>query len=527
MKTYNPDVLNCLANLSNDEVFTPPALANQVLDMLPQELFCSPDTTFLDPVSKSGIFLREIVKRLDRGLQLIIPDRQQRIDHIMHHQVFGIATTELTSYISRRSLYCSRDASGQYSVSHFDSAEGNIIYRNLRHTWQKGKCIYCGASQEVYDRTDADEHYAYQFIHTDYPQKLFPNMNIGASREQNGTRSNSAEAQPNVYKINDFMKFDVIIGNPPYQLSDGGGRESSATSLYHKFIIQAKRLSPRYLCMIVPARWYTGGKGLDDFRDEMLKDTRIRVIHDFQETNDCFPGVNIRGGVCYFLWDAQNHGLCKVVNHIKGEESVMIRPLLEKDCSVFIRHNASVSILKKVQKLNGQTFSNIVSSRKPFGIESNFKNFVTICSKQHNIKLYRFGETGYVNIENIEKQQELIPRWKVLVSKASPGGDEYPHSIVSQPIIAEPNSACTETYLVIKDFDNEEECYNLVSYIKTRFFRFMMSLMKNTQNISKASYSFVPLQDFSHPWTDEMLYKKYKLTDEEIAFIESMIRPME
>lgn len=497
-QTYNPDVLNCLANLSNDEVFTPPALANQVLDMLPQELFSNPKSKFLDPVSKSGVFLREIVKRLDKGLAHLIPDNQQRIDHIMHNQVYGVAITELTSHISRRSLYCSKCADSEYSVSHFPNPEGNIQYKALRHTWVGGKCKYCGASQDVYDRSDADEQYAYQFIHTDKPERLFNNM-----------------------------KFDVIIGNPPYQMSDGGGRESSATSLYHKFIIQAKKLYPHYLCMIVPARWYTGGKGLDEFREAMLHDNRLKIIHDFQETDDCFPGLNIRGGVCYFLWDSLYKGDCLVVNHIKGEEIVMRRPLLEKGCEVFIRHNSSISILKKVQLYKEQTLSQYVSSRKPFGIDSNFSSYSNTKNSANTIRLYRHGEDGYIKESQIEKLKIYIPRYKVLVSKASPGGDEYPHSIVSKPIIAEPNSVCTETYLVIKCFDTAEECLHLVSYIKTRFFRFMMSLMKNTQNISKASYSFVPLQDFSHPWTDDMLYKKYNLDDKEIAFIESMIRPME
>ena len=205
----------------------------------------------------------------------------------------------------------------------------------------------------------------------------------------------------------------------------------------------------------------------------------------------------------------------------------MIRPLLEHGCNVFIRHNKAVSILKKVKAYKEECFSNFVSSSKPFGMRANFDGFKTAQSPEFNIKLYRFGALGYINIKSVEKLEYLVPRWKVIVSKASPGGDEYPHSIVSQPIIAEPNSACTETYLVIKDFDTKEECENLVSYIKTRFFRFMMSLMKNTQNIAKASYSFVPLQDFSHSWTDQMLYKKYGLTEEEIAFIESMIRPMD
>ena len=496
--TYNPDVLNCLANLSNDEVFTPPSFANQVLDLLPKEVFTSPETTFLDPVSKSGVFLREIVKRLDRGLEPLMPNRRERIEHILKKQVFGIAITELTSHLSRRSVYCSKDASSEYSVTRFSTESGNILYSPLHHTWQNGKCRYCGASQEVYDRGDQAEQYAYQFIHTDNPHTLFNNM-----------------------------KFDVIIGNPPYQLSDGGGRDSSATPLYHKFILQAKKLNPHYLSMIIPARWYTGGKGLDEFRNEMLHDERLSVIHDYQETDDCFPGLNIRGGVCFFLWDSLHKGECKVFNHIKSLDNVMWRPLLESGCSVFIRHNASISILHKVQQYREDKLGHYVSSRKPFGLESNFSKFKEVKTPLFNIKLYRFGDSGFINIDQIEKLKEIIPRYKVLVSKASPGGDEYPHSIVSQPIIAEPYSACTETSLIIKDFDSRRECENLVSYIKTRFFRFMMSLMKNTQNISKASYSFVPLQDFSHPWTDEMLYKKYGLTDEEIAFIESMIRPME
>ena len=500
MINYNPDVLSCLANLSNDEVFTPPEIANRMLDLLPKEIWSDSKVKFLDPFCKSGVFLREITKRLLDGLSEEIPDMQERLDHILHYQVYGMAITELTSLVSRRSLYCSKEASSEYSISRFDEAAGNIVFHEIPHTWNEstGKCIYCGASRDVYERGEDKESHAYQFIHTDNPKELFNNM-----------------------------KFDVIIGNPPYQLNDGGGRDSAAIPLYDKFVQKAKQLAPHFLIMIIPARWYTGGRGLDDFRDNMISDTRLKVIHDYPETDDCFPGLNIRGGVCYFLWDSLYHGDCTIINHIKGKMIEMKRPLKEANIPLLIRYNQSISIMKKVLKFKEVSLGKYVSTSKPFGMRSNFSDFTSIQTEMHSVKLYRFGENGYVAKKIIVKNEKLIDRYKVLVSKASPGGDEYPHSIVSQPIVSEPNSVCTETYLVIKDVDSRIEAENLVSYIKTRFFRFMMSLVKNTQNISKASYTFVPLQDFSHPWTDEMLYRKYKLSSDEIAFIESMIRPME
>lgn len=495
---YNPDVLTCLANLSNDEVFTPPTLANQMLDSLPQELFSNSKTTFLDPVSKSGVFLREIAKRLMIGLETEIPNQQERLNHIFSKQLFGIAITELTSLLSRRSVYCSKIANGKYSICEtFTNEQGNIIFDKTEHTWKNGKCTFCNASQEVYEREDALETYAYQFIHTNNPEKIFKNM-----------------------------KFDVIIGNPPYQLSDGGAQQS-ASPIYHKFIQQAKKLNPTYLTMIVPARWYAGGKGLDEFRAEMLKDEKLAEIHDFPETSDCFPGINIRGGVCYFLWDKTHKGYCKITNYKNGVASKTVeRPLLEKGSDIFVRYNDAISILHKVQKLKEESFSKFVSSRKPFGLPTNFKAFSSTQTKDKNILLYRFGDNGYVNKEQIEKNFDWVNEHKIFVSKASPGSDIYPHQVLSKPIIANKNSCCTETYVVVGPFKDEKKTKNVQSYMTTQFFRFMVILMKNTQDVTKKVYSFVPIQNFDESWTDEKLYKKYGLTDEEIAFIDSMVRPM-
>ena len=502
--TYNPDVLSCIANLSNDEVFTPPEIANKMLDMLPQELFKSSKTTFLDPACKSGVFLREIAKRLLVGLKDEIPNLQERVNHIFKNQVFGIAITELTSLLSRRSVYCSKYPNCKYSVCQFDEndAQGNIYFSNIKHQWINGKCLHCGASQKEYsdEKRENLESHAYQFIHKERLGKL------------------------------ENMKFDVIIGNPPYQMNDGGGEGSSAKPIYNLFIQQAKKLNPRYMSFIIPARWYAGGKGLDKFRDDMLNDKKIKILHDYPETNDCFPGLNIRGGICFFLWDKEYNGICEIFNHLKNQTSISRRNLLEDKCSTFIRYNEAISILNKIRKEN-EFMDSKVSSRMPFGIPSNFSNYSTEKNEKTNILLYRSDRGSsekkvFISGNQINKNMKWKDKIKVLVSKASPGGDEYPHSVISNPILAEKNSVCTETYLIVDFVETEDEGNNLISYMKTRFFRFLMSLVKNTQNISKSIFQFVPIQDFSKSWTDEELYKKYNLTQEEIDFIESMIRPM-
>lgn len=501
---YNPDVLSCIANLSNDEVFTPPELANKIIDMLPQELFENPDTTFLDPCCKSGVFLREIAKRLIKGLEKQIPDLEKRIEHIFSKQLFGIAITELTSLLSRRSVYCSKYPSGEFSVYQFpeEKPQGNIIFQRIKHTWKDGKCIYCGASQNEYDRGTELENHAYQFIHNLDVNKVFN------------------------------MKFDVIIGNPPYQMSDGGGTGSSAMPIYHKFIINAKKLKPRYLTMIVPSRWFTGGKGLDVFRDEMLHDEHIREIHDFGNANDCFPGVSIEGGVCYFLWDRDQKGLCKVYSHSQNQiTAISERPLLEKGADVFIRYNEVISIIRKVASFNEESFSQLVSPRNPYYFRSPFvesKKAINTC-KVFGVE---GGKRQYKNIDKsfIGRNKDELDKYKIFISKADGAagqiGYPVPARILGKSEIAGKNTACTETFLRIGPFDSEQECKNVKSYIETKFFRCLVGARKN-KNMTQSTYSFVPIQDFSKSWTDKELYEKYNLTQNEIDFIESMITSME
>lgn len=554
---YMPDVLDCLANLSNDEVFTPPDVVNKMLDMLPQEVFMSRETTFLDPFTKSGVFLREITKRLlenqvpgynqtyremdlitkeaiqdaVRNGRLVLSDRdyetkaraigdaaiknhpdaakyilfekqlQEALDHILTKQVFGIAITELTAQLARRSLYCSKDAAGRYSVAGAafgNNKNGNIRFMPMRHSWKNGTCIYCGASAANMDRPNELESHAYEFIHTDRPEETVMGL-----------------------------QFTVICGNPPYQLADGGSK-ASAKPIYQLFVEQAKRLNPRYMTMIIPARWYTGGKGLDIFRSTMLNDKRVTNLVDFFDSTECFPGVDISGGICYFLWERDREDNCLIESHRASKITTMKRPLLENGEETFIRFNEAMGILHKVRGKNEPLFYNDISSRKPFGLDTATKVYESKTDSDM-VQIYAYPKKGYIHRNAVPLHPEWIDKTKVCISYAYGERGEFPYYVIGKPFIAPTGSCCTETYLVVATFDDKDadKADNMISYMATKFFRFLVLLKKNTQHATRGVYSFVPMQDFSKPWTDEELYAKYGLTQDEIDFIESMIKPME
>jgi site-specific DNA-methyltransferase (adenine-specific) len=526
LRGRNPDVLTCIANLSNDEVFTPPAFTNQMLDTLAEtwaannrgaDLWADSSVRFLDPFTKSGVFLREIASRLTNGLATEIPDLQKRVDHILTEQVFGIGISHITSLLARRSVYCSKHANGQHSIAKgFSNEAGNIWFKRMEHLWVDGRCRFCGASQRTLDRGEGLESHAYALIHTDDVKTRLADLFGGD------------------------MQFDVIIGNPPYQLDDGGFG-TSAAPIYQLFVQQAKALEPRYLTMVIPSRWFAGGKGLDDFRESMLTDNRIRSIDDYLSAADVFPGVGLKGGVCYFLWDRDNPGECQVSTHFKDwPVSTTTRPLLEEGADVFIRFNEGLSILKKVAAVENakgvnslllpedKRFDLLVSSRKPFGLPTTFKGKTT--KRAGDILVYQNGGKGYASRKSITTGAELIDKWKLFAGYAAPGTgnkDTYPHRIISTPFVGEPGSISSETYLCIAPFDSKSQAESALSYLCCRLTRLLILLHKPSQHVTRKVYTFVPTQDWTKPWTDGDLYSKYGLTTREIAFIEGIVRPME
>ena len=526
-RNYNPDILETIANLSNDEVFTPPKLANQILGLLPEEVWNNPEITFLDPAVKTGIFLREIASRLIDGLADQIPDLQERVNHILTKQVFGIGITELTTLMARRTVYCSMYANGEFSIcTEFDDEKGNIIFPDTEHTWDKnGRCEFCGANRDSYGGGANRESYAYPFIHDNF-EKEFGNM-----------------------------KFDVIIGNPPYHLSTEGvgSKQGSARAIYHLFVDKAIELNPKYITMIIPSRWMSktaGGVPLD-WVDKMIDNNKIKEMHDFINSEDCFEGVVIRGGVNYFLWENSYLGKCEFHQHIKNNETKVNKQYLNSfNSGIVVRDINALSIVEKVIDVEGDylkddltNFTSMVSPRG-FFISSdnkftsnwpdNLPEFSEIKDDVYTLKYYTSKfltgyDMGWTKRSYVLKNKDSIDLHKVYVNYA--GDNTKFGGVIAHPKYSEPNSVPSGTYLVIgydpkKHNFSKEECLNIISYMKTKFFRFMVDIRKTTQHCTRKAYQFAPLQDWSKPWTDAELYVKYKLTEEEIAYIEDNIDPM-
>ena len=450
LRSRNPDVLTCIANLSNDEVFTPPELAGQMLDLVADAwaslndgalIWADKSVTFLDPFTKSGVFLREITARLTEGLKCEIPDLSERVDHILAKQVFGIAITQLTAMLARRSVYCSKSANGEHSVAKsFKNTDGNIWFERLEHNWAgatefvetadqegnpvrrgvNGRCTYCGASQLALDRGDELETHAYAFIHTD------------------DIRARVAEL------FGDDMQFDVIIGNPPYQTTGGGGG-SNDSPIYNLFVQQAMKLRPRFLSMVIPSRWMAGGRGLGEFRAEFLADQRVRTLVDYENAKDAFPSVGIGGGICYFLWDRDNPGLCECRFHRNGLSiGPHARTLDEFD--VFVRDKRAVDILHKVVAAGERPFEELVSGDTPFGLATNFKDYaVDVEPEAGQIRIYANVGTsrvrGAMARETISKNTPLIDTWKLFLPVAGSGRERERSGVdlvLGPPLLGEP-----------------------------------------------------------------------------------------
>lgn len=495
--SYNPDILECLANLSNDEVFTPPKVANEMLDLLPQELFQNPDATFLDPACKSGVFLREIAKRLLAGLKDKIPDLQERADHIFTKQLFGIAITELTGLLSRRSIYCAKYADSKYSVTRFESRDGNIFFSKTPHTFKNGKCVFCGASEEQYGSAQSGnaESHAYQFIHNATPEEI---------KE---------------------MHFDVIIGNPPYQMETGGSGKQ-AKPIYQIFVEKAQKLNPKYLVMIIPSRWFSGGFGLDDFRNKMLNDRHLTDIVDFPNSSEVFSGVDIAGGVCYFKWDRDNEKDCEITNVFGKEKDTQIRKLNEY--KTFVRFNKAVSIIRKVFLVQdkNKTLENVVSPQRPFGLPTNY------APRENGIPCWFIQKIGlkFADEKDVDDSNHLLDKWKFIAPKAPIAGQ----TDFTKPVgfyydgntkIAKPGECCTESFIVLGAFDTEEEVKSFKSYIFTKTVRFLLLQTVISQDVLRNKFCFVPdLGKYEGTYTDKMLCEKWNITDEEWKYIDSRIR---
>jgi site-specific DNA-methyltransferase (adenine-specific) len=495
-----PDVLEVIANLSSNEVFTPPRVANNVLDLLPESVWKDPNLRWLDPGAKTGVFPREITKRLMVGLADEIPDESARLQHILGDMVFAFAITDMTAMMTRRSLYCSKDASSEIAASPLPTPEGNVWHQRIEHSYDaKGRCAECGGTKAQLELAGRD-NFAYGFIHAEGRKQIIKETN---------------------------MKFDVIVGNPPYQMTGGGGGIND-TAIYQYFVEMAIELNPRYVSFIIPSRWMSSGRGLEKFRNNMLNDTRIRTIVDYPVTEELFPGIQNEGGVCYFLWDSDWRGPCSFTLVRDGVRQGPSSRILS-NFDVLVRDSQALPILEKVRGKTSTFVNSIASADTPFGLASNYQAWKSSGTQSYTLRLYHLvgGKRtwSYVSRKAVAKNEKIINKWKVYVPLAR-GGKTIPDQVIGDPEIGGPNTVCSQTFRYIGPFESKAEASSFESYLRTRFFRFLASLRKNSQNTYPDTYAWIPIQTWDRTWTDAELYKKYGITKDEQDYIATMVKEM-
>lgn len=503
-----PDVLETLAQLPNDEVYTPPKLVNAMLDVLPDHVWSEPDYKWLDPATKSGVYLREIARRLMVGLAEWEPDGAKRRDHILRHMVYGSAITQMSGEIARRSLYQTKNATGieikdsalADLVVHLDTPDGNVPFVPTEHTLDKAGrfCTICRAPAALI--RDNRENFAYSFLHGTYPTKELADM-----------------------------KFDVIVGNPPYQIGmdDGkGNRTANITPLYNLFVEKAIAMDPQYVLMITPSRWFAGGKGLVEFRDRMLADRHLSVLVDNPKLYDVFPQAEIKGGVSYFLWDRAHDGDCEFSTRIDGVIRDTARRDLRQGQGVVLRDNFAAGVVGKITSdpFPKGSLADKVSASDPFGqsIKTNYQGASDV-PFEDSIPLVFINKVGYITRDVLERNQEWVDKWKVLIPMAGDGHGREVSFVIGEPLALAPGSACTQSYLVAGAFDTRDETENYAYYLTTKFVRFLVLQRKISQHLTNTRFTFVPMLDMTRRWTDADLYELFKLTDEEITYIERVI----
>ena len=500
-----PDILDVIAALSSDAIPTPPVLAQALLDLLPDEVWANPDYRWLDPATKSGSILREVARRLMVGLADWEPDPDARAEHILKNMLFGVAVTQVHGDMTRRSVYVSRDATSECAAVRFDTPEGNLPFVFAEHDYPtnrdgaaSGPCRVCHAPVRL-ERGDTRENYAYAFIHGAYPTEEMKDV-----------------------------RFDVIVGNPPYQTGDKKNEEDRASPVYQHFVEHAFGMNPKYVAMIVQSRWFTGGFGLDKFRERMIADRRFAKIVDNPKLFDCFPGVEIKGGVNYFLWDRDHDGDCEFSTRIDGAIiSTVTRDLREGD-GIIIRDNRAAAIVHKVKSVHeGAWCDTVCGPQMAFGsMRTNFSDDKPEPAPD-DIPLVLSTRVGYVPPSVIEKHMDWVNRWKVLVPMAGDGHGREVSYVLGEPIALAPGSACTQTYLVAGLFDTKTETKNYAHYLATKFVRFLILQRKTTQHVYSDRFRFVPALDMTRRWTDADLYEHFGLTKDEANYIDSTIHPRE